>query len=325
MKQKFLVTGGTGFLGASLVKKLLRVGHAVRILDNDSRGQRNRLAEEDNQIELIIGDIRDPQVVDQAAKGCHSAVHMAFINGTEFFYSKPKLVLEVAVKGMINVLDACKKNNIKDLVLISSSEVYQEATTIPTPEDVPLVIPDVHNPRYSYGGGKIISELLALNYGRTDFERVLIIRPHNVFGPDMGWEHVVPQFILRAHDSIKKQPKGPINFSIQGQGTETRSFVYIDDFTDGLVLAIEKGKHQEIYHVGSEEELSIASVARKVVAAFGRKINLEPGPLSKGSAERRCPDISKIKILGYQPKYNFEKALTPSINWYIKHVNERPN
>ena len=112
MKQKFLVTGGTGFLGASLVKKLLGEGHAVRVLDNDSRGRRNRLAEEENQIELIIGDIRDPQVVDQAAKGCHSAVHMAFINGTEFFYSKPKLVLEVAVKGMINVLDACKKNNI---------------------------------------------------------------------------------------------------------------------------------------------------------------------------------------------------------------------
>tara|TARA_A100001037_G_C15090551_1_gene608838 strand:+ start:380 stop:1357 length:978 start_codon:yes stop_codon:yes gene_type:complete len=325
MKQKFLVTGGTGFLGASLVKKLLREGHAVRILDNDSRGRRNRFAEEESQIEFIVGDIRDPEVVEQSAKGCHSVVHMAFINGTEFFYSKPKLVLEVGVKGMINVLDACKKNNIKDLVLISSSEVYQEAPIIPTPENVPLVIPDVHNPRYSYGGGKIISELLSLNYGRTDLERVLIIRPHNVFGPDMGWEHVVPQFILRAHDSIKKQPKGPINFPIQGQGTETRSFVYIDDFTDGLILAIKKGKHQEIYHVGTEEELSIASVAQKVLAAFGRKIYLESGPLTKGSAERRCPDISKIKKLGYQPKYTFENALIPSIDWYIKHANERPN
>tara|TARA_B100000686_G_scaffold197784_1_gene204634 strand:+ start:1005 stop:1982 length:978 start_codon:yes stop_codon:yes gene_type:complete len=325
MKQKFLVTGGTGFLGASLVKKLLREGHTIRVLDNDSRGRRNRLAEEENQIELIIGDIRDPHVVEQAAKGCHSVVHMAFINGTEFFYSKPQLVLEVGVKGMINVLDACRANNIKDLVLISSSEVYQEPPAIPTPENVPLIIPDVHNPRYSYGGGKIISELLALNYGRKDFERVVIIRPHNVFGPDMGWEHVVPQFILRAHDSIKEQPKGSLNFPIQGQGTETRSFVYIDDFTDGLVLAIEKGKHQEIYHVGTEEELSIASVAKKVVAAFGREINLEPRPLNKGSAARRCPDISKIKKLGYQPKYNFEKALALSIDWYTKHANERPN
>jgi nucleoside-diphosphate-sugar epimerase len=325
MKHKFLVTGGTGFLGASLVKKLLREGHAVRVLDNDSRGRRNRLAEEESQIEMINGDIRDPHVVEQAAKGCHSIVHMAFINGTEFFYTKPELVLEVGVKGMINVLDACKVNNIKDLILISSSEVYQEPPTIPTPEGVPLIIPDVHNPRYSYGGGKIISELLALNYGRKDFERVMIIRPHNVFGPDMGWEHVVPQLILRAHDLIQKQPKGLIDFQIQGQGTETRSFIYIDDFIDGLALAINKGGHQEIYHVGTEEEIQIASVARKIATAFGREINLLPGPLTKGSAARRCPNISKIKKLGYQPKFNFEKALVPSIDWYTKHANERSN
>jgi nucleoside-diphosphate-sugar epimerase len=325
MKHKFLVTGGTGFLGANLVKKLLQMGHAVRVLDNDSRGRRNRLAKEESQIEMITGDIRDPHVVEQAAKGCHSIVHMAFINGTEFFYTKPELVLEVGVKGMINVLDTCKVNNIKDLILISSSEVYQEPPTIPTPEEVPLIIPDVHNPRYSYGGGKIISELLALNYSRKDFDRVLIIRPHNVFGPDMGWEHVVPQFILRAYDLIQKQPNGPIDFQIQGQGTETRSFVYIDDFTDGLALAIKKGGHQEIYHVGTEEEIQIASVARKIVTAFGREINLLPGPLTKGSAARRCPDISKIKKLGYQPKFNFKEALAPSIDWYTKHANERPN
>ena len=136
---------------------------------------------------------------------------------------------------------------------------------------------------------------------------------------------MVPQFILRAHDSIQEQPNGPINFPIQGKGTETRSFVYIDDFTEGLALAIEKGKHQEIYHVGTEEELTIAKVAKKIVTAFGREINLEPGPLTQGSAACRCPDISKIKKLGYQPKYNFEEALGPSIDWYIKHAKERPN
>ena len=325
MQHRCLVTGGAGFLGASLVKKLLKKGYLVRVLDNESRGRKSRLSNDLNNIELVIGDIRDPKVVEQAAEGCQSIVHMAFVNGTEFFYSKPELVLEVGVKGMINVLDACRSQQIGDLILISSSEVCQEPPTLPPPEDVPLIIPDIHNPRYSYGGGKIISELLALNYGRKDFERIVIIRPHNVFGPDMGWEHVIPQFILRAHDSIQEQPNGPINFPIQGKGTETRSFVYIDDFTEGLALAIEKGKHQEIYHVGTEEELTIAKVAKKIVTAFGREINLEPGPLTQGSAARRCPDISKIKKLGYQPKYNFEEALGPSIEWYTKHAKERPN
>ena len=95
---------------------------------------------------------------------------------------------------MISVLDACRHHGIRELVLASSSEVYQTPPGIPTPENVPLSVPDPLNPRYSYGGGKIICELMAINYGRQGFDRVLIFRPHNVYGPDMGWEHVLPQF-----------------------------------------------------------------------------------------------------------------------------------
>lgn len=325
MQRKFLVTGGTGFLGANLVKRLLKKGYQVRVLDNESRGQKGRLAEEMNQVEIVTGDIRDSRVVEQAAKGCQSIIHMAYINGTEFFYSKPELVLEVGVKGMLNVLDACRSQEIGDLVLISSSEVYQTPPTIPTPEDVPLVIPDIHNPRYSYGGGKIISELLAVNYGRKGFDRVLTVRPHNVFGADMGWEHVIPQFILRAYDQNKTQPDGPLIFPIQGQGNETRAFVGVEDFTDGLMLAIEKGGHQEIFHIGTEEEIPVADVARKIVATMGREIDLRPGPLTQGSTARRCPDISKMKKLGYCPKFTFDEALAPAIDWYTQHADERPD
>jgi UDP-glucose 4-epimerase len=325
MKHKFLVTGGTGFLGASLVKRLLIEGYQVRVLDNESRGRKSRLSNALSDIELVIGDIRDPKVVEQAAEGCQSIVHMAFVNGTEFFYSKPELVLEVGVKGMINVLDACRSQKIGDLVLISSSEVYQTPPTIPTPEDVPLVIPDVQNPRYSYGGGKAISELLAINYGRSGFDRVVIVRPHNVFGPDMGWEHVIPQFILKTDSLMQDIHKGPLPFRIQGQGNETRAFVEIQDFTDGLMIALEKGRHQEVYHVGTEEEIAIADVARKIANKMGREIDLVPGPLTPGSTLRRCPNISKMKSLGYNPKLKLEDSLPPTIDWYMKHAKERPN
>jgi dTDP-glucose 4,6-dehydratase/UDP-glucose 4-epimerase len=325
MKRKFLVTGGTGFLGANLVKRLLEEGHQVRVLDNESRGKKSRLEEIADQVEIFTGDVRDPDVVENAVKGCQTVVHMAYINGTEFFYTKPELVLEVGVKGMLNVLDACRSNKIGDLVLISSSEVYQTPPTIPTPEDVPLVIPDVQNPRYSYGGGKAICELLAINYGRTNFDRIVIARPHNVFGPDMGWEHVVPQFILRAYDQKLKQPEGPLTFPIQGQGSETRAFVGIEDFTDGLMTIINKGEHQEVYHVGTEEEIAIADVARKIVTALGREIDIKPGPLTPGSTTRRCPDISKLRKLGYDPKFTFDEAVSPTIDWYTKHADQRPN
>lgn len=119
----YLVTGGTGFLGAALVRRLLADGARVRVLDDDSRGAVGRLADLRGNFEFVKGDVRDPSAVAAAAKGVDSVCHLAFVNGTEFFYSKPELVLEVGVKGMMNVLDACLAHNIPELVLASSSEV----------------------------------------------------------------------------------------------------------------------------------------------------------------------------------------------------------
>ena len=140
---------------------------------------------------------------------------------------------------MLAVIDACRANDVGDLVYASSSEVYQTPPRVPTDEDVPLSIPDVRNPRYSYGGGKIASELIAMNHGRTGFDRVTIFRPHNVYGPDMGWEHVLPQFVLRAKELIAQHPDGVVPFPIQGDGSQTRAFIHIDDFTDGLIDVID--------------------------------------------------------------------------------------
>ena len=155
--------------------------------------------------------------------------HLAFVNGTEFFYSAPELVLDVGVKGMINVIDACRAHGVGTLILASSSEVYQTPPQVPTDESAPLVVPDPPNPRYSYGGGKIISELMAINYGRKFFERVLIFRPHNVYGPDMGFEHVIPQFALRLKRAAARSQTGTVPFEIQGDGRQTRSFCHVDD------------------------------------------------------------------------------------------------
>ncbi len=215
---RILVTGGSGFIGSGLVKALLRAGCRVRVLDDNSRGSPRRLSEVANDIEFIAGDIRDAAAVESAARGMDEVHHLAFVNGTEFFYNAPDLVLDVGVRGMINVIDACRKQNVGTLMLASSSEVYQTPPKIPTDESAPLVVPDVQNPRYSYGAGKLISEVMAINFGRKYFERVLIFRPHNVYGPDMGWEHVVPQFALRLQAAAKRQPSGRLRFEIQGTG-----------------------------------------------------------------------------------------------------------
>lgn len=322
--RKILVTGGAGFIGSALVKRLVRDGHAVRVLDDNSRGAPRRLAAVEKDIEFVGGDVRDPAAVDAAMKGVDEVHHLAFVNGTEFFYSAPELVLDVGVKGMVNVLDACRTHGVGSLILASSSEVYQAPPMIPTDESAPLVVPDVLNPRYSYGAGKIISEVMAINYGRKFFDRVLIFRPHNVYGPDMGWEHVVPQFSLRLKTAAAAHPSGPLPFAIQGNGAETRSFCYVDDLVEGVVVMRAKGEHLGVYHIGTTDEISVADLARRMAQQIGREIDLQTGPLLAGSTPRRCPDITKLSALGYKPGVPLAQGLAETIDWYWRNAGLAP-
>ena len=317
MTKKYLVTGGTGFIGRGLVRGLLNEGHKVRILDNQSRSSFDYLSDVKKELEFFEGDIRDPKVVNDSCKGVDGVWHLAFINGTSNFYNKPQLVLDVGIRGMLNIIDACKLNNIYELFLASSSEVYQTPDHIPTNESVSLSIPDPLNPRYSYGGGKLISELISLNYGREYFERVVIFRPHNVYGPNMGFEHVIPQFVLRMKEIIKNNKSKKIDFKIQGNGNETRSFCFIDDFTEGLIALEKEGKHLNIYHIGTEDEVSIKSVAEEVGIYFKKNLNIIPGDLAKGGTLRRCPDISKMKKIGYNPRTKLKEGISITADWYI--------
>jgi len=313
---RILVTGGSGFIGSALVKALVKAGHRVRVLDDNSRGHPRRLAEVANDIEFTAGDIRDASAVERAAQGMDEVHHLAFVNGTEFFYSQPDLVLDVGVRGMVNVIDSCRKHGIGTLVLASSSEVYQTPSKIPTDESAPLTIPDPLNPRYSYGGGKLISELMAINFGRKHFDRVMIFRPHNVYGPDMGSEHVIPQLAVRLQVAAELQPFGTLKFEIQGTGRETRSFCFIDDLVAGVMVMLGKGEHLGIYHVGTTEEVSIAELAHRIAATCGRKIELLPGKPVPGGTTRRCPDISKLAGLGYKPRVPLSEGLRPTLDWY---------
>lgn len=317
--KSFLVTGGAGFLGAPLVRRLLEAGHFVRVLDNLSRGSAARLAGLDDRFEFVEADVRDAAAVLEAAGGMDSVCHLASVNGTAFFYSLPDLVLDVAVRGMVNVLDACLKQGVRELAVASSSEVYHLPPETPTDESAPLAIPDPLNPRYSYAGGKVISELMALNFGRKHFDRALVFRPHNVYGPDMGREHVIPQFVERACALIERQPEGRVRFPIQGDGTETRAFVHVDDFTAGLLAVLERGKHMEIYHVGNDEEVAIAELVRLLFAHFERDYEIVPGERAAGSPVRRCPDITKLKGLGYRPRISLAQGLPGVIRWYCAH------
>lgn len=316
--KRYLITGGGGFIGAAITKKLIQERNYVRILDNKSRGIISPFPKSD-LLDFVKVDIRNPKEVIKACKKIDSVIHLAYINGTEFFYSKPELVLEVGVKGIVNILDACLHENISEFFLASSSEVYQTPQIIPTPENVSLIIPDPYNPRYSYGGGKILSELMTIHYGKKFFKRAIIFRPHNVYGPNMGWEHVIPQLALKIKN-LAKRKQANILVPIQGTGNETRAFIYIDDFVNCLATVIKKGKHLETYNIGSKNETKIKDIAQLIGSYYKKDVIVKPSKLSKGSTQRRCPDVSKIAKLGFIPKVSLRKGLQNTLDWYDQNL-----
>ena len=302
-KKHFLVTGGTGFIGAAICRMLIHKGHDVSIFDNNSRGNFDKIKDIRNKIKFIKGDIRNYKKLNISLKNVNAVIHLAYVNGTKYFYSRPVKILEIATKGIINVIDGCINNNIKELYLASSSEVYQTPNKIPTNEDEMLKIPDIYNPRYSYGGGKIITELMGIHYGKKFFNKLVIFRPHNVYGAKMGNEHVIPEFIGRFKILNGK------NFKIQGTGNEVRSFIYIDDFINAFNLILERGKHLNIYNIGTSEKIKIKELAAKLAKIFNKKIILKKTSLQKGGTKIRLPDITKIKKLGFKQKIKLSQGL----------------
>ena len=244
--------------------------------------------------------------------------HLAAINGTRNFYERPDAVLEVGLKGALNVVDVALELGVERLVLFSSSEVYQRAPVIPTPEDVPMVVPDPTNPRYSYGGGKLASELVALHIGHARGLDVVIVRPHNVYGPDMGDDHVIPELTTRLVQASVAADDSKVTLSIEGDGSETRAFCHVDDAIAGARIAQERGESGQIYHLGTEEEVRVAELAERIAEALSLEVTLASTPLRQGSTPRRCPSIARLKGIGYEPARRLDLGLPPVVHWYAE-------
>ena len=305
MKKTYLITGGQGFIGKAVSLSLLNQGNKVIIFDNNFR--KKNFSIKHKNLQLIDGDIRNITNLNKIKNKIDTVVHLAAINGTKNFYDKPNLVLEVGIKGIINIIDFCKNKKIKEIFLASSSEVYQNAPFYPTDEKVRLIIPDPNNPRFSYSSTKIISEILLLN--SNFFKRAVIFRPHNIYGPDMGYKHVIPELIIK---TIKEKKF----LNIQGDGKNKRSFCYIEDFVDAFNVLIKKGKHKEIYNIGNTDEVKILDLSKLIISMLNKDLKTKISTKPFYNAMRRLPDIKKLNKLGYKPKINLKKGLKKTIDWY---------
>jgi len=309
IKKKFLVTGGSGFIGSAITKYLVKKNYDVIVYDNNSRGKIRRIKDIEKKIKFIKGDIRDKKKLLSIKGNIDTVVHLAYVNGTKLFYKKPFEVLDIAVNGLTNILEFSRVRKVKNFFLASSSEVYQNPLKIPTDETEMLKIPDIHNPRYSYGGGKIISELYGIHFAKKYLKKFIIFRPHNVYGKDMGNDHVIPEFINRF-----KNFKNNNRFLIYGTGNEERSFIHIEDFISGFDKIFRKGKNQEIYNIGTTQKVKIADLAILISKILKKKIKFRKTKILKGSPNKRCPNINKIKKLGFRQNISLKDGIKKIIN-----------
>lgn len=310
---RILVTGARGFLGGRIVARLAATGHDVVALDNGFRGT-SAVAD---GVEELDADVRDAAAVRAACRGCDIVVHLAAIQGTGNFYEIPDVVLDVNLHGILNVADACGDEGVRRLFFSSSSECYAEPRVFPTPETEPLVVPDPTNPRWSYGGSKIAGELVAVNYARRRGFEFTIVRYHNVYGPAMGWDHVLPQFIARLERGEE--------FTVQGDGEQRRSFCYVDDAVDcTLAAAIEPGGANEIFNIGNpSQEYTINEVVELLARVSGKEIRPRHVGHAEGGTPRRVPDVSRVADrLGFVPKVTFEDGLRRTYEWYAAELRE---
>lgn len=308
--QRILITGGSGFIGSYLTKKLVTLGADVVVVDNFRRASASRLDEVKEKIQLINADIRKVTDVEKELGSIDAIFHLAAINGTQNFYKHSQEVLDVALRGTLEIFDLGRNLGVRDIFVASSSEVYHQPEIIPTPETISAVIPDVWNPRFSYGGGKLAQEIITANYYDEIFTRKIIFRPHNIYGKNMGDGHVIPNIIDKIISAKENNQK---HIKINGDGMQTRSFMYIEDFVEALCLIYSKGENKNIYHLGVTEEVTIKELIDKIQSKMGTELSIVSQDAPSGETKRRCPDVSKLAELGFIPKYNLDRGLSEII------------
>jgi nucleoside-diphosphate-sugar epimerase len=320
MKKKVLVLGGAGFIGLGIARFIgENRDYDITIADIFSSGQKdsdfNQIVA-DYSIKVIEGDFADPEMFFKLDSSYDYVYMLASVVGVNRCIEEPHEVIRINTSLILNSLKWIIENNIGKVLFSSSSECYAAATDtfnypVPTREEVPLTISEIAHPRFTYAVTKMLGESAFLTYGKQYKIPVTIVRYQNIFGPRMGFKHVLPHLVERFY----KNNENP--FKIYGS-EQTRAFCYIADASEGTVLAMEnENSDQEIYHIGSPEEITIEKLTKTVGNMMGYKGEYETAPTYPGSVSRRCPDISKsIKHLSYIPKVFWVDGLKETISWY---------
>lgn len=296
MLVKFLVTGGGGFIGSHITEALINEGNDVTILDNFTTGKKENLVKIINKVELHHGNINDFELLRNLTRGKDGIFHQAALASVQESFSKPQEYHMVNVIGTKNVLETAKEFGIK-VVYASSSSVYGNPVKIPIQEN------DPKNPINPYAQTKLDDEKMARKYA-DDGVRVIGLRYFNVFGERQSQTYagVIKKFLKRAKDG-----QAPI---INGDGSQTRDFVYVGDVAQANILAMKSNVNHEFFNVGTGTTISVLELADHIIDVFGLSMKPIHGPDLPGDVRITKADISLAKrLLDWQPKVDIKEWL----------------
>jgi len=307
---KVLITGAGGFIGSHLSERLVELGSKVRVIVRyNSRSDWGLLEmmpkERLDEIEVIMGDLRDGDAVRSAAKDVDIIFHLGSLIAIPYSYIHPRETIETNIMGTLNILMAARENSIGKVIHVSTSEVYGTAQYVPIDEKHPL------QGQSPYSASKIGADMIAESFYRSFGVPVTIVRPFNTFGPRQSARAVIPTIISQV---LTKE------CVYLGALHPTRDYTYIDDVVEAFIKVASLGLAGEVINIGSNFEISIGDIARKVMSIMSKskEVLVDPQRIRppKSEVERLWCDNTKAKgLLKWEPKIGFDEGLKMTIAW----------
>ncbi len=322
--KKVLVTGADGFIGAHLVEALVRGGYDVRCFvfynSFNSWGWLDHCgAEVSGKFEVFPGDIRDPNGVRQAMKGCDAVLHLAALIAIPYSYHSPDTYVDTNIKGTLNVLQAAREFGVRRVIHTSTSETYGTARFVPITEDHPL------QGQSPYSATKIAADQLAYSFYASFGLPVVIARPFNTYGPRQSARAVIPTIITQIANGRRQIRLGAVS--------PTRDFSFVQDTVAGFITALNSDKGLgEVVNFGSNFEISIGDTAQLIAETMNAEIEIITDETrlrpENSEVERLWADNNKAKqLFGWQPSYSgregLKRGLAETAEWFADPENLR--
>lgn len=303
---KYFITGGAGFIGSHLTDYLIKKGNVV-VYDNLSSGSKDFINHyfKKNNFRFIKGDLLDEKSLSRAIKGSDFIFHLAANPDIQLSVKKPELDFRQGTLATFNLLEAMRKNNIKKIAFSSSSTVFGEPKVMPTPEDyAPLL------PISTYGASKLASEGLIASYCHIYGFQAWIFRFANVIGPRLTHGAI--------YDFIKKLENNKKTLEVLGDGRQKKSYIHVKDCVEGMLYCADKSKEKiNLFNLGTADRMTVKEIAEILLKEMGlskTKIVFTGGSRGwHGDVPQMLLDITKIKKLGWKPKYNSKEAVIETI------------